>query len=172
MAPADENECYQMLTTGLNYNGPAAVRYPRGKGPGTPVSITPENIEIGRATKIRDGKDIALLAFGSTVSPSLEVANKLNATVVNMRFVKPLDEAMIKEIATTHQTLFTIEENVIKGGAGSAINEFINQQHLNIAVINIGLPDLNLEHGSREELLEEAGLDADGILQSIESHLN
>ncbi|ORU93805.1 MAG: 1-deoxy-D-xylulose-5-phosphate synthase [Cycloclasticus sp. symbiont of Bathymodiolus heckerae] len=171
MAPADENECRQMLTTGIQYNGPSAVRYPRGKGPGTKVDATFGTIEIGRAIQLRAGNKVALLAFGSTVTPALEVAEKLDATVINMRFVKPLDEEMIRNIASTHNVIFTLEENVVKGGAGSAINEFINEENLNIHVFNIGLPDLNLEHGSREELIEEAGLNADGIKRSIEQHL-
>ncbi|HIL93626.1 MAG TPA: 1-deoxy-D-xylulose-5-phosphate synthase [Cycloclasticus sp.] len=172
MTPADENECRQMLSAGLNYNGPVAVRYPRGKGPGVTVNSAIEDIAIGRAVQIRQGKDIAFLAFGSTVHPALKVADEFNATVVNMRFVKPLDEAMIQQIASTHHTIFTLEENVIQGGAGSAINEFINQNNLNISIVNIGLPDENLEHGSREELLQEAGLDAEGISQTIRLHLN
>jgi len=171
MAPSDENECRQMLTTGIHYNGPVAVRYPRGKGPGTQVSKQLESIEIGRAIKRRDGKKIALLAFGSMLSPALEVAEALNASVVNMRFVKPLDEAMIKDIAASHELIVTLEENVIKGGAGSAVNEFINQQGLAVKAFNIGLPDINIEHGSREELLQEAGLDANSIQQSIENYV-
>jgi 1-deoxy-D-xylulose-5-phosphate synthase len=171
MAPADENECRQMLTTGIHYDGPVAVRYPRGKGPGVAISDTLECIEIGQAIKVREGKDIALLAFGSTVTSAIKVAEELNATVINMRFVKPLDGKMIKEVASAHGTLFTLEDNVVKGGAGSGVNEFINQYSINVNVFNIGLPDLNLEHGSREELLEEAGLDVVGIKKSIEQYL-
>jgi 1-deoxy-D-xylulose-5-phosphate synthase len=171
MAPADENECRLMLTTGIQYNGPSAVRYPRGKGPGATVGASMESLTIGRAITLREGKDIALLAFGSTVSTALEVANSLNATLVNMRFVKPLDEAIIELIAASHTTIFTIEDNVIKGGAGSAINEFINLHSISVPIFNIGLPDKNLEHGSREELLKDAGLDADGIQQSVKSYL-
>jgi len=171
MAPADENECRQMLTTGIHYNGPVAVRYPRGKGPGVAINNTLECIEIGQALKVREGKDIALLAFGSTVTAAVEVAEELNATVINMRFVKPLDGNIIKDVASTHGTLFTIEDNVVKGGAGSAINEFINESSIDVCVVNIGLPDLNLEHGSREELLEEAGLDVVGIKNTIEQYL-
>lgn len=171
MAPADENECRQMLTTGIHYDGPVAVRYPRGKGPGVAISDTLECIEIGQAIKVREGKDIALLAFGSTVTSAIKVAEELNATVINMRFVKPLDGKMIKEVVSAHGTLFTLEDNVVKGGAGSGVNEFINQYSINVNVFNIGLPDLNLEHGSREELLEEAGLDVVGIKKSIEQYL-
>ncbi|MBV1875542.1 MAG: 1-deoxy-D-xylulose-5-phosphate synthase, partial [Cycloclasticus sp.] len=163
MTPADENECRLMLTTGINHDGPVAVRYPRGKGPGVAINDTLDSIQVGQAINVREGKDIALLAFGSTVTQALEVAQELDATVINMRFVKPLDEEMIREIAASHKTLFTLEENVVKGGAGSGINEFINQSTINIDIFNIGLPDLNLEHGSREELLQEAGLDTAGI---------
>jgi len=170
MAPSDENECRQMLSTGINYSGPVAVRYPRGKGPGTPVSKQLDGIEIGRAIKQRDGKRIALLAFGSMLSVALDVAETFDASVVNMRFVKPLDKAMIDEIAASHELIVTLEENVIKGGAGSGINEYINQQGHCINVLNIGLPDINIEHGSREELLEEAGLDVDSVQQSIKNY--
>ena len=171
MAPADENECRQMLTTGIHYNGPVAVRYPRGKGPGVAINNTLECIEIGQALQVREGKDIALLAFGSTVTAAVEVAKELNATVINMRFVKPLDGNIIKDVASTHKTLFTLEDNVVKGGAGSAINEFLNESSIDVRVVNIGLPDRNLEHGSREELLEEAGLDVVGIKKTINQYL-
>ncbi len=171
MAPADENECRQMLTTGIHYTGPVAVRYPRGKGPGVTINNTLECIEIGQALKVLEGQDIALLAFGSTVTAAVEVAKELNATVINMRFVKPLDGNIIKDVASTHETLFTLEDNVVKGGAGSAINEFINESSIDVRVVNIGLPDRNLEHGSREELLEEAGLDVVGIKSTIIQYL-
>lgn len=172
MAPADENECRLMLTTGIQHKGPVAVRYPRGKGPGVTISNTLDSIPIGKAVTLREGKDIALLAFGSSVTQALEVAEEFNATVINMRFIKPLDEDMIKHIASTHNTLVTLEENVIKGGAGSGVNEFINQASIDTKVLNIGLPDLNLEHGSREELLQEAGLDTQSIKNYISSRLN
>jgi len=172
MAPADENECRQMLTTGIQHDGPTAVRYPRGKGPGVDIEKTFETITIGKAVQLRSGSKIALLAFGSTVSPALEVAEKLDATVINMRFIKPLDQAMIESIASTHESIFTLEENVIKGGAGSAVNEVLNELNYSVNAFNIGLPDINLEHASREELLSEAGLDTGGIQQSIEQYLN
>lgn len=171
MAPADENECRQMLTTANNHNGPTAVRYPRGKGPGATVVETLDTIEVGSAIKLKDGKNTALLAFGTMVEPALTIADKLNATVINMRFVKPLDEAMIVEMAASHKHIITIEENVLKGGAGSAINEFVNQHSLDNHVFNIGLPDINIEHGSREELLEEAGLDVDSLTNTIQTYL-
>ncbi|MGB0238300.1 MAG: 1-deoxy-D-xylulose-5-phosphate synthase [Cycloclasticus sp.] len=171
MAPADESECRLMLTTGINYNGPVAVRYPRGKGPGVAINNTLDSLPIGQALTVREGKNIALLAFGSTLSPASDIAEQLNATVVNMRFVKPLDEDMIRKIAASHKTIFTLEENVVKGGAGSAVNEFINQAALSVNIYNIGLPDRNLEHGSREELLEEACLDVSNIKRTIQAYL-
>lgn len=168
MAPADENECRQMLTTGIKYNGPSAIRYPRGKGPGVTINKQLQSLEIGRAQHLIEGKDIAILAFGSMVHPALTVAKKLKASIVNMRFIKPIDGNMIEQIASNHQYIFTIEENSIQGGAGSAVNEFLNSRSITVPVFNIGLPDINLEHGSREEQLEEAGLTETGILASIE----
>ena len=171
MAPADENECRLMLSTGIDYDGPVAVRYPRGVGPGVDITETLDTINIGKSIKVRDGKKVALLAFGTLVSPALDVAKELNATVINMRFVKPLDESMIIDIAVSHAVIVTLEENVVKGGAGSAINEFINEQKLDVNVLNIGLPDTNIEHGTREELLQETGLDSKNISQTIANHL-
>ena len=172
MAPADEDECRQMLTTGLNYDGPASVRYPRGKGPGKPVSPSLDSIEIGQAITLHQGEKIAILAFGSMVSPALTVAKKINATLINMRFVKPLDETIIKKVSESHSVIFTIEENTIQGGAGSAVNEFANSMGIQSNFCNLGLPDLNLDHGSREELLAEAQLDINGIETSITKHLS
>ena len=172
MAPADEDECRQMLTTGLNYDGPASVRYPRGKGPGKPVSPSFDSIEIGQAITLHQGEKIAILAFGSMVSPALTVAKKINATLINMRFVKPLDEAIIKKVSESHSVIFTIEENTIQGGAGSAVNEFANSVGIQSNFCNLGLPDFNLDHGSREELLAEAQLDINGIEASITKHLS
>ncbi len=172
MAPADEDECRQMLTTGLNYDGPASVRYPRGKGPGKTVSPSFDSIEIGQAITLHQGEKIAILAFGSMVSPALTVAKKINATLINMRFVKPLDEAIIKKVSESHSVIFTIEENTIQGGAGSAVNEFANSVGIQSNFCNLGLPDFNLDHGSREELLAEAQLDINGIEASITKHLS
>lgn len=167
MAPADENECRQMLSTGIKYNGPTSVRYPRGIGSGTPITPNLETIEIGAAKTVRKGQSIAILAFGSMVAPSVAAADELNATLINMRFVKPLDTKLIEEIARTHQHIVTVEENVIAGGAGSAVNEFIFTLNQGIKITNLGLPDSNIEHGSREQLLEETGLTTGGILNSI-----
>ncbi|CCE24756.1 1-deoxy-D-xylulose-5-phosphate synthase [Methylotuvimicrobium alcaliphilum] len=168
MAPADENECRQMLYTGYLHKGPASVRYPRGKGPGVPVDCTMTALPIGKAELRHQGGRIAILAFGSMVTPSVEVGKQLGATVVNMRFVKPLDEALILELAKSHDIIVTVEENVIAGGAGSAVNEFLQAQRIVMPVLNIGLPDAFIEQGTREELLSFCGLDTQGILQSIE----
>ena len=171
MAPADENECRQMLTTGFNYPGPAAVRYPRGKGPGVAVDEALTELPIGKAEVRHQGGRIAILAWGSMVAPTLEAGRQLGATVVNMRFVKPLDEALVLEMAKSHDVIVTVEENVIAGGAGSAVNEFLQAQAILMPVLNIGLPDRFVEQGGREELLALCGLDAKGILARIEKVL-
>ncbi|MBE0437371.1 MAG: 1-deoxy-D-xylulose-5-phosphate synthase, partial [Methylomicrobium sp.] len=168
MAPADENECRQMLYTGYIHKGPASVRYPRGKGPGVPVDCNMSALPIGKAEIRHQGGRIAMLAFGSMVAPSVEVGKQLGATVVNMRFVKPLDEALILELAKSHDVIVTVEENVVAGGAGSAVNEFLQAQRIVMPVLNIGLPDAFIEQGTREELLSFCGLDTQGILQRIE----
>jgi len=171
MAPADENECRKMLTTGLAHNGPAAVRYPRGTGPGTMAERALDTLPIGKGEIRRQGKKIAILAFGSMVTPALEAGELLDATVVNMRFVKPLDEDLILRLASQHQYLVTVEENTVKGGAGSAVNEYLISIGKLLPVLNLGLPDRYIEHGSREELLSEAELDPDGIYRNIEHFL-
>ena len=168
MAPADENECRQMLYTGYIHKGPASVRYPRGKGPGVPVDCAMTALPIGKAELRHQGGRIAILAFGSMVAPAEQAGKQLGATVVNMRFVKPLDEAMILEMAKSHDIIVTIEENVIAGGAGSAVNEYLQAQKIWMPVLNIGLPDAFIEQGTREELLSYCGLDTQGILQRIE----
>ncbi|MGR8980532.1 MAG: 1-deoxy-D-xylulose-5-phosphate synthase, partial [Gammaproteobacteria bacterium] len=167
MAPADENECRQMLTTGYHYEGPASVRYPRGKGPGAAVEKALTTLPIGKAEIRHQGSRIAILAWGSMVAPSLEAGRQLNATVVNMRFIKPLDEALIRELAKSHEVLVTVEENVLSGGAGSAVNGFLQAQRILMPVLNIGLPDRFVEQGTREELLALCGLDAKGIAESM-----
>jgi 1-deoxy-D-xylulose-5-phosphate synthase len=168
MAPADENECRQMLTTGYNYAGPASVRYPRGKGPGTVVAEDLTALEIGKAEIRHQGGRIAILAWGSMVTPALEAGKQLGATVINMRFVKPMDEAIILEMAKSHDVLVTVEENVISGGAGSAVNVYLQAQQILMPVLNLGLPDEFIEQGSREELLSQCGLDTQGIIASVE----
>ncbi|HIL77732.1 MAG: 1-deoxy-D-xylulose-5-phosphate synthase [Methyloprofundus sp.] len=168
MAPADENECRQMLTTGYNYEGPASVRYPRGKGPGTVVKDDFSELEIGKAEIRHKGERMAILAWGSMVTPALEAGKQLGATVINMRFIKPIDEEIILAMAKSHDVLITIEENVLAGGAGSAVNEFLQAQKILMPVLNIALPDRFVEQGTREELLTECELDTKGILSSIE----
>ncbi len=168
MAPADENECRQMLTTGYNYQGPASVRYPRGKGPCTAVNPELTELEIGKAEIRHKGGRMAILAWGSMVTPALDVAKKLGATLINMRFIKPIDADMILEMAKTHDVLVTIEENVLAGGAGSAVNEFLQANKILMPVLNIALPDEYVEQGTREELLSLCGLDSQGILDNIE----
>jgi 1-deoxy-D-xylulose-5-phosphate synthase len=168
MTPADENETRQMLYTGFQLNQPSFVRYPRGTGPGIPVLKEMYSLPIGKAELRRQGKHIALLAFGSMVSVAETVAELIDATVVNMRFVKPLDEEMVVRIASTHSRLVTLEENVVAGGAGSAINECLAARGIQIPLYNVGLPDRFVEHGERHELLAECELDVQGILKTLE----
>jgi 1-deoxy-D-xylulose-5-phosphate synthase len=167
MAPADENECRQMLSTGFLHQGPAAVRYPRGKGPGVPVQDNLDTLPIGKGHIQRQGKNIALLAWGSLVAPAIKAAEQLDATVANMRFVKPLDEALILELAQSHDYLVTLEENALSGGAGSNVVLFLHRQKISKPVLSIGLPDSFIEQGTREELLALCGLDVAGILASV-----
>ena len=171
MAPSDENETYKLLSTGYAYNGPAAVRYPRGKGPGVTIEKNLEAVEIGKALTRRQGHSIVILAFGSMVTPALECADRINATVVDMRFVKPIDEELIGDMATSHQLIVTIEENTIMGGAGSAVNEFLISANYQIPILNLGLPDKFLEHGKVAEMLANVGLDAGSITSAIKKKL-
>jgi 1-deoxy-D-xylulose-5-phosphate synthase len=167
MAPADENECRRMLSTGFLHNGPAAVRYPRGTGSGVAVDPALEPLPVGKAEIRRAGSRVALLAFGSMLAPALEAGGAFDATVVNMRFVKPLDEGLLSEIATTHGLLVTIEENAIAGGAGSGVNEYLARAGITTPVINLGLPDQFPEHGDPREILAEYGLDAAGLRRTM-----
>ena len=171
MAPADENECRQMLYTGFLLDQPAAVRYPRGKGPGVRVRKRMAPMPLGKAEVRRQGRELALLAFGSMVKPALAAAAKINATVVNMRFVKPLDEELITQLASEHRLLITVEENVVQGGAGSAVNEYLAAQGSNCAVRNYGLPDRLIQHGSQQDMLEDARLTRDGLLEFIQQQV-
>jgi 1-deoxy-D-xylulose-5-phosphate synthase len=169
MAPADENECRQMLYTATTLNAPAIVRYPRGPGPGAAVSADMVAVPLGKAQLRREGKSgLALLAFGALVTPALAVAERLDATLANMRFVKPLDEALIVALATRHRALVTIEENAALGGAGSAIGELLAAEGVSVPLLEIGIPDRFIEHGSREGCLTAAGLDAASLGASIE----
>jgi 1-deoxy-D-xylulose-5-phosphate synthase len=168
MAPADENECRQMLYTGYQLGCPAAVRYPRGNGPGVPVAAAMQMLPVGKAVRRRRGQGLALLAFGTMVEPCQAIAEALDATLYNMRFVKPLDRDVVLEAAATHDYLVTVEENTLLGGAGSAVNEVLAGFRNPTPVLNIGLPDRFVDQGSREELLAECALDAEGIRRQIE----
>jgi 1-deoxy-D-xylulose-5-phosphate synthase len=171
MAPADENECRRMLYTGFTLNQPAAVRYPRGRGTG--VQITPEMraLPVGKAELRRRGKKLAFLAFGPMVEAARPVAEALDATLINMRFVKPLDEELLLELAGSHTHFVTVEDHAVMGGAGSAVNECLEARGVLLPVLNLGLPDVFLEHGSREECLKMAGLDAEGVRKSVDAWL-
>lgn len=170
MAPGDENECRQMLYTGLQHDAPTLVRYPRGSGPGVEIDKNLTALPIGQSELRRRGSKIAFLAFGSMLDLALEVAEQIDASVVNMRFIKPLDEEMLQEMATTHELLVTLEDNVVCGGTGSAVNECLLAQRLNVPTINLGLPDRFIDHGSREELLAECGLDCKGVLAAVSGY--
>jgi len=171
MAPSDENECRQMLTTGFLHNGPAAVRYPRGGGSGAAIEPALEPIAIGKGLITRQGQNIAILAFGSMLVPAQQAAEALNATVANMRFVKPLDVELIALLAAQHDLLVTVEENAIQGGAGAAVMEALQARGLSNEVLLLGLPDAFIEHGSPEALLAACGLDAEGIRTAIEQRM-
>ncbi|MFJ5508959.1 1-deoxy-D-xylulose-5-phosphate synthase [Pectobacterium jejuense] len=167
MTPSDENECRQMLHTGYHYQkGPTAVRYPRGNGTG--MELTPlSELPIGKGVVRRQGETIAILNFGTLLPEAQIAAEKLNATLVDMRFVKPLDEALLEELAQSHSTFVTLEENAVMGGAGSGVNEFLMAKRLAVPVLNIGLPDVFIPQGSQEEIRVDLGLDAAGIERRI-----
>jgi 1-deoxy-D-xylulose-5-phosphate synthase len=167
MAPADENECRQMLYTGFRHPGPAAVRYPRGRGPGVKVEQPMSIIPLGKSITVRQGRHLAILAFGSMVEPCRTVAERLDATLINMRFVKPLDREAILAAAASHAKLVTVEENAVAGGAGSGVNELLAAEGSVAEILNIGLGDSFLEHATREECLHQAGLDVDGIMARV-----
>jgi len=176
MAPSDENECRQMLYTGFMHNGLAAVRYPRGSGSGAVIQPKMQAIEIGKAQLLRTmqqvaGKRVALLAFGSMLAPALQAGEIIDASVANMRFIKPLDTAMIAELANSHDLLVTIEENALMGGAGAAVLEAMQALNIHMPVLCLGLPDQFIEHGNHETMLAECGLDATGIIKAIEQKL-
>jgi 1-deoxy-D-xylulose-5-phosphate synthase len=170
MAPADENECRQMLYTATTLSAPSAVRYPRGTGPGVPISAEMAALPVGRAQIKREGRSgLAILAFGALVEPARKIAERLDATLVNMRFVKPLDEELIIAIAARHRAIVTIEENAIMGGAGSGIGEVLTANGSLLPTLHIGIPDRFIEHGTRDSCLAEAGLDLAGLSSSVES---
>jgi 1-deoxy-D-xylulose-5-phosphate synthase len=172
MTPADENECRQMLYTGFTLAGPVAVRYPRGSGPGVPIVAAMTALPVGRAEVRRESgrrhHRIAILAFGSMLQPALAAGARLDATVVNMRFVKPLDIALLTELSTRHSAFVTVEENVVAGGAGSAVAEAMAAVGVTVPMLNLGLPDRFPDHGDPATILRECGLDAHGIVEAVE----
>jgi 1-deoxy-D-xylulose-5-phosphate synthase len=168
MAPADENECRQMLYTAVTLDVPAAVRYPRGQGPGVRVDTEMTALPLGRAEIRREGRSgLLILAFGSMVAPCTGPAERLDATLVNMRFVKPMDEELVCRLARSHGRILTVEENAVAGGAGSAVSECLAAHGIDREVRHIGIPDSFIEHGSREDCLAMAGLDTAGLERSL-----
>ena len=171
MAPSDENECRQMLYTAYLHDGPSAVRYPRGSGTGVAIAEEMTALPLGRGLVRREGKKVAILAFGSMVCPSLQAAESLDATVADMRFVKPLDIDLIKDLASRHELIVTVEENVIGGGAGAAVMEALQDMGMTVETLCLGLPDTFIEHGVHETMLANCGLNSEGIIASIEKKL-
>jgi 1-deoxy-D-xylulose-5-phosphate synthase len=171
MTPADENETRQMLYTAMQMNTPSAVRYPRGTGPGVTIQNDMTALPIGKAELCRTGKRVAILAFGAMLAPSLKAAEALDATVVNMRFVKPLDNALVLQLARDYELLVSVEENAIQGGAGSAIAECLSVHGVHVPLLQLGLPDRFIEQGDSVQMLADCALNADGIVQSIRSRL-
>ncbi|WP_444911544.1 1-deoxy-D-xylulose-5-phosphate synthase [Microbulbifer sp. PAAF003] len=170
-APSDENECRQLLYTAYKHNGPTAVRYPRGTGMGTAINKEMTELPIGKGRLLRQGSGVAILSFGTLLGPAMAAAEQLGASVADMRWVKPLDETMIDELAESHQLLVTIEENTIAGGAGSAVLEYLNSTARSVPVLQLGLPDQIIEHGKHKDLLAAIGLNASGIEEQIRRRL-
>ena len=171
MAPSDENECRQLLYTAFTLDTPSAVRYPRGSGPGVAVQREMTALPVGKGVIRREGRRVAILAFGALLKPALEAAEKLNATVADMRFVKPLDEELIFRLATSHDLIVSIEENTIHGGAGAGVLEYLSAQAIDVPTLLLGLPDQFIEHGDPAQMLADCGLDGAGMLASIELKL-
>ena len=171
MTPSDENELRRMLTTGYLFKGPAAVRYPRGSGPNAVIEPALEPLEIGVGVIRRQGRKVALLVFGVQLHEALKVGDLLDATVVDMRFVKPLDAALVRQLADSHELLVTIEENALMGGAGSAVSEFLAAENRVLPILHLGLPDRYVEHAKPSQMLRECGLDAAGIEAAVRQRL-
>jgi 1-deoxy-D-xylulose-5-phosphate synthase len=171
MAPSDENECRQMLYTAIQLNSPCAVRYPRGTGPGVAISEEMSALAVGKGELRRAGKQVAILAFGSMLAPALLAGEQLDATVANMRFVKPLDDELVMRLAREHELLVTVEENTVQGGAGSAVGELLQLQGITIPVLQLGLPDQFIEQGDHKQMLADCGLDANGLILMIKNKL-
>ncbi len=172
MTPADENETRQLLSTGYLFNGPASVRYPRGTGPGAVINKDLKPLPIGKGEVRRKGKRVAILAFGTVLESALEAGGELDATVANMRFVKPLDELLVHDLAKSHELLITVEESSITGGAGSAVLEYLQAQEISVPVVNLGIPDQYIEGAKHAEQLAECGLDKAGIIRAVEDRLS
>jgi 1-deoxy-D-xylulose-5-phosphate synthase len=171
-APSDENECRRLLTTAFMHDGPSAVRYPRGSGVGSVIEPGLEPLEIGRAVLRRNGRDVALVAFGSLVAPARVAAEALDASVADMRFVKPLDLDMLRELAQSHRLLVTLEENAVSGGAGAGVAEALAALGIAVPILHLGLPDIFIEHGDPARMLANCGLDADGIEHAVRQRIS
>jgi len=172
MAPADEIECRKMLSTAYALDCPSMVRYPRGGGTGTVPEMNLDTLPLGKGEIRRQGRNIALLAFGSLVPAAVAAGDELDATVVNMRFVKPIDAGLILELAGNHSLLVSIEENSVIGGAGSEIERVLAENGLNVPVLRLGLPDRFIDHGEQGQLLAELGLDQQGIVRAVRARSN
>jgi 1-deoxy-D-xylulose-5-phosphate synthase len=170
-APSDENECRQMLYTAYDYAGPAAIRYPRGNGPGAVIAHEMTALEIGKAVTVREGKQVAILAFGTVLAAAMQAGETLNATVVDMRWVKPLDEALVLALAASCELLVTVEDNAVAGGAGSGVHELLAAHHIDTSCLHLGLPDSFIEHASQDEQMALLGLDGEGIVRSVRERL-
>ena len=171
MTPSNEQDMWKMLCTGLNYKGIGAVRYPRGYSNGLDLDLSNESLTIGKSKIVLQGKSIAYLVFGTLLNTVIDTAVKNGATVVDMRFVKPIDEIMIIDICQTHEYIFTVEDNVILGGAGSAVNEVVNKNRISKNINNIGIPDDVVPHGSQDAIFEDLGLDSKGIEKITNDHI-
>ena len=167
MAPSNESECYSMLEFGYNYNGVCAVRYPRGNGLGTAINKHLDDIKLGKSKTLISGKKIAILAFGPVLNNCIDIANDLNATLVDMRFIKPIDESIIKQLSKTHDLIVTVEDNTICGGAGSAVLEILSKNKIVMPTLILGIPDKFVDHGSQEEIYKQCGLDKNSIFNKI-----
>lgn len=172
MTPADEQELYRLLQTGYEYAGPAAVRYPRGSGNGRSIDPAQPALPLGQGRLLREGQRGAILNFGPLLTQAQEVAEALDLTLADMRFVKPLDSALIDRLADSHQLLVTLEDHAVLGGAGSAVADYLSQRRQPVALLPLGVPDRWIEHDSRSGQLSSCGLDAQGIRRAIESRLN
>ena len=171
MTPSDENETRQLLYTGYIHSGPAAVRYPRGTGTGIDINREMTALPLGKGVVKRKGQQVAILNFGTLLPAAIAAAEALNATVVDMRFVKPLDENLINQLASSHQLIVTLEENSIQGGAGAAVSEYLAASDIALPVLHLGLPDYFVDQGSHSQQLKTVGLDADSIEKSIRSRI-